>query len=162
MMSLPVRRYYGLSVWFPDVIKHLQADDYASRVKFHNDERIEDFTFNFTLENQIHKNGVFINDRSVCLYFHIKDRIRHFICWIHLIISIITYHWVFLTSLEINRPLFCCAFMIPWSFWIILRRIIINNNNNTFLKPSIVDIHTKYLTIQTFFLTIASYEYWYF
>ncbi len=77
MMSLPVRRYYGLSVWFPDVIKHLQADDYASRVKFHNDERIEDLTFNFTLENQIHKNGVFINDRSVCLYSHIKDRIRH-------------------------------------------------------------------------------------
>uniref|UniRef100_A0A3P8S1K2 Synaptic vesicle glycoprotein 2C n=1 Tax=Amphiprion percula TaxID=161767 RepID=A0A3P8S1K2_AMPPE len=54
--------YYGLSVWFPDVIKHLQADEYASRVKIHNDERIEDFTFNFTLENQIHRNGVFLND----------------------------------------------------------------------------------------------------
>ncbi|KPP75182.1 synaptic vesicle glycoprotein 2C-like, partial [Scleropages formosus] len=54
--------YYGLSVWFPDVIKHLQADEYASRVKIHNNERIEDFTFNFTLENQIHTNGVFIND----------------------------------------------------------------------------------------------------
>uniref|UniRef100_A0A8C2C198 Synaptic vesicle glycoprotein 2C n=1 Tax=Cyprinus carpio TaxID=7962 RepID=A0A8C2C198_CYPCA len=49
--------YYGLSVWFPDVIKHLQADEYASRVKIHNNETIEDFTFNFTLENQIHKNG---------------------------------------------------------------------------------------------------------
>lgn len=56
-------RYYGLSVWFPDVIKHLQADDYASKVKIHDNERIEDFTFNFTLENQIHKNGLFINDR---------------------------------------------------------------------------------------------------
>lgn len=56
-------RYYGLSVWFPDVIKHLQADEYASKVKIHSDERIEDFTFNFTLENQIHKNGLFINDR---------------------------------------------------------------------------------------------------
>lgn len=56
-------RYYGLSVWFPDVIKHLQADEYASRVKIHNNERIEDFTFNFTLENQIHRNGVFVNDR---------------------------------------------------------------------------------------------------
>ncbi|CAL1615948.1 unnamed protein product [Knipowitschia caucasica] len=55
--------YYGLSVWFPDVIKHLQADDYASKVKVHTNERIEDFTFNFTLENQIHKNGVFISDR---------------------------------------------------------------------------------------------------
>uniref|UniRef100_A0A8D0CZQ2 Synaptic vesicle glycoprotein 2C n=1 Tax=Sander lucioperca TaxID=283035 RepID=A0A8D0CZQ2_SANLU len=51
--------YYGLSVWFPDVIKHLQADEYASRVKLHNSEHIEDFTFNFTLENQIHRNGAF-------------------------------------------------------------------------------------------------------
>uniref|UniRef100_A0A7N8X584 Synaptic vesicle glycoprotein 2Ca n=1 Tax=Mastacembelus armatus TaxID=205130 RepID=A0A7N8X584_9TELE len=59
------RRYYGLSVWFPDVIKHLQADEYASKVKIHNDERIEDFTFNFTLENQIHKNGLFINDQFI-------------------------------------------------------------------------------------------------
>ncbi|XP_034397785.1 synaptic vesicle glycoprotein 2Ca isoform X2 [Cyclopterus lumpus] len=57
--------YYGLSVWFPDVIKHLQADDYASKVKLHNNERIEDFTFNFTLENQIHKNSLFINDRFI-------------------------------------------------------------------------------------------------
>ncbi|XP_078105822.1 synaptic vesicle glycoprotein 2Ca isoform X2 [Sander vitreus] len=57
--------YYGLSVWFPDVIKHLQADDYASKVKLHNNERIEDFTFNFTLENQIHQNGLFINDRFI-------------------------------------------------------------------------------------------------
>uniref|UniRef100_A0A8C3AHF2 Synaptic vesicle glycoprotein 2C n=1 Tax=Cyclopterus lumpus TaxID=8103 RepID=A0A8C3AHF2_CYCLU len=62
---LTFMRYYGLSVWFPDVIKHLQADDYASRVKIHNSERIEDFTFNFTLENQIHRNGVFLNDRFI-------------------------------------------------------------------------------------------------
>ncbi|KAL3041926.1 hypothetical protein OYC64_019988 [Pagothenia borchgrevinki] len=59
--------YYGLSVWFPDVIKHLQADDYASRVKIHNNERIEDFTFNFTLENQIHRNGMFLNDRFISM-----------------------------------------------------------------------------------------------
>nr|XP_061822419.1 synaptic vesicle glycoprotein 2C-like [Nerophis lumbriciformis] len=61
--------YYGLSVWFPDVIKHLQADEYASRVKIHNNERIEDFTFNFTLENQIHRNGVFLNDRFISMKF---------------------------------------------------------------------------------------------
>uniref|UniRef100_A0A8C4INS0 Synaptic vesicle glycoprotein 2Ca n=1 Tax=Dicentrarchus labrax TaxID=13489 RepID=A0A8C4INS0_DICLA len=67
--------YYGLSVWFPDVIKHLQADDYASKVKIHNNERIEDFTFNFTLENQIHKNGLFINDR----FIHMKLRSVTFI-----------------------------------------------------------------------------------
>lgn len=56
-------RYYGLSVWFPDVIKHLQADEYASKVKLYNNERIEGFTFNFTLENQIHINCLFINDQ---------------------------------------------------------------------------------------------------
>ncbi|XP_035291525.1 synaptic vesicle glycoprotein 2Ca [Anguilla anguilla] len=61
--------FYGLSVWFPDVIKHLQADEYASKVKTHANERIEDFTFNFTLENQIHTNGVFINDRFVSMKF---------------------------------------------------------------------------------------------
>ncbi|KAK0145205.1 Synaptic vesicle glycoprotein 2C [Merluccius polli] len=59
--------YYGLSVWFPDVIKHLQADEYASRVKIHTGERTEDFTFNFTLENQIHRNGVFQNDRFIAM-----------------------------------------------------------------------------------------------
>ncbi|KAF7650953.1 hypothetical protein LDENG_00117890 [Lucifuga dentata] len=63
--------YYGLSVWFPDVIKHLQADEYASRVKIHNNERIEDFTFNFTLENQIHRNGVFLNDRFISMKFKV-------------------------------------------------------------------------------------------
>nr|XP_061803821.1 synaptic vesicle glycoprotein 2C-like isoform X3 [Nerophis lumbriciformis] len=57
--------YYGLSVWFPDVIKHLQADEYASKVQIHNNERTENFTFNFTLENQIHKNGLFIRDRFI-------------------------------------------------------------------------------------------------
>ncbi|XP_029366780.1 synaptic vesicle glycoprotein 2Ca isoform X2 [Echeneis naucrates] len=57
--------YYGLSVWFPDVIKHLQADEYASKVMTHNNEHVADFTFNFTLENQIHKNCLFINDRFI-------------------------------------------------------------------------------------------------
>ncbi|KAF4112990.1 synaptic vesicle glycoprotein 2Ca [Onychostoma macrolepis] len=61
--------YYGLSVWFPDVIKHLQADEYASKVQRHNNERIEDFTFNFTLENQIHTNSLFINDRFAGMKF---------------------------------------------------------------------------------------------
>uniref|UniRef100_A0A3Q1HN89 Major facilitator superfamily (MFS) profile domain-containing protein n=1 Tax=Anabas testudineus TaxID=64144 RepID=A0A3Q1HN89_ANATE len=46
-------------------MKHNNADEYASKVKIHSDEHIEDFTFNFTLENQIHKNGLFINDRFI-------------------------------------------------------------------------------------------------
>ncbi|KAF4074400.1 hypothetical protein AMELA_G00238990 [Ameiurus melas] len=61
--------YYGLSVWFPDVIKHLQADEYASKVQWHTNEQTEDFTFNFTLENQIHTNGVFIKDRFISMKF---------------------------------------------------------------------------------------------
>lgn len=75
-------RYYGLSVWFPDVIKHLQADEYASKVQWHTNEQTEDFTFNFTLENQIHTNSVFINDRYTGLIKHnkykcITERLRH-------------------------------------------------------------------------------------
>uniref|UniRef100_A0A8C1BJQ2 Synaptic vesicle glycoprotein 2Ca n=1 Tax=Cyprinus carpio carpio TaxID=630221 RepID=A0A8C1BJQ2_CYPCA len=61
--------YYGLSVWFPDVIKHLQANEYASKVQRHNNERIEDFTFNFTLENQIHTNSLFISNRFISMKF---------------------------------------------------------------------------------------------
>ncbi|XP_026994075.1 synaptic vesicle glycoprotein 2Ca [Tachysurus fulvidraco] len=61
--------YYGLSVWFPDVIKHLQADEYASKVQRHTNEQTEGFTFNFTLENQIHTNGAFINDRFTNMKF---------------------------------------------------------------------------------------------
>ncbi|XP_069483553.1 synaptic vesicle glycoprotein 2C [Ambystoma mexicanum] len=61
--------YYGLSVWFPDVIKHLQADEYASRGRRFNGEDVTNFTFNFTLENQVHMNGKFINDGFVNMKF---------------------------------------------------------------------------------------------
>uniref|UniRef100_A0A8C3QJQ0 Synaptic vesicle glycoprotein 2C n=1 Tax=Cyanoderma ruficeps TaxID=181631 RepID=A0A8C3QJQ0_9PASS len=61
--------YYGLSVWFPDVIKHLQSDEYASRVKYFRNEEVSHFVFNFTLENQIHTNGEYINDRFIMMKF---------------------------------------------------------------------------------------------
>ncbi|KFQ97544.1 Synaptic vesicle glycoprotein 2C [Nipponia nippon] len=61
--------YYGLSVWFPDVIKHLQSDEYASRVKHFHNEEVSHFVFNFTLENQIHSNGQYINDRFIMMKF---------------------------------------------------------------------------------------------
>ncbi|XP_069631684.1 synaptic vesicle glycoprotein 2C-like [Haliaeetus albicilla] len=61
--------YYGLSVWFPDVIKHLQSDKYASRVKHFRNEEVSHFVFNFTLENQIHSNGEYINDRFIMMKF---------------------------------------------------------------------------------------------
>ncbi|KAM4051626.1 synaptic vesicle glycoprotein 2C [Anomaloglossus baeobatrachus] len=61
--------YYGLSVWFSDVIKHLQADEYALRVKYFYGENISNYNFNFTLENQIHKSGDFINDKFISMKF---------------------------------------------------------------------------------------------
>ncbi|KAG2466482.1 SV2C protein, partial [Polypterus senegalus] len=61
--------YYGLSVWFPDVIKHLQADEYASNKKNFTGENVVNMTFNFTLENQIHINGEYTNDRFYKMKF---------------------------------------------------------------------------------------------
>ncbi|KAG7522043.1 synaptic vesicle glycoprotein 2B-like [Solea senegalensis] len=59
--------YYGLSVWFPDMIKHLQYEEYKSKVKVLHKERVENFYFNFSLENQIHKEGEYINDRFISI-----------------------------------------------------------------------------------------------
>uniref|UniRef100_A0A8C5WJS1 SV2A/B/C luminal domain-containing protein n=1 Tax=Leptobrachium leishanense TaxID=445787 RepID=A0A8C5WJS1_9ANUR len=61
--------YYGLSVWFSDVIRHLQEDEYALRVKNFNGQNISNYVFNFTLENQIHRNGDFVNDRFISMKF---------------------------------------------------------------------------------------------
>uniref|UniRef100_UPI00358E944E synaptic vesicle glycoprotein 2A-like n=1 Tax=Myxine glutinosa TaxID=7769 RepID=UPI00358E944E len=61
--------YFGLSVWFPEVIKQLQAEDYASRVIQFDGETVENFYFNFTLENQVHNNGKYINGRFVKMKF---------------------------------------------------------------------------------------------
>ncbi|KAF3689291.1 Synaptic vesicle glycoprotein 2B [Channa argus] len=61
--------YYGLSVWFPDMIKHLQYEEYQSKVKVFYKERVENFHFNFTLENQIHKEGEYIRDKSTNTVF---------------------------------------------------------------------------------------------
>ncbi|NIG58241.1 synaptic vesicle glycoprotein 2A [Pontoporia blainvillei] len=59
--------YYGLTVWFPDMIRHLQAVDYAARTKVFPGERVEHVTFNFTLENQIHRGGQYFNDKFIGL-----------------------------------------------------------------------------------------------
>uniref|UniRef100_A0A8C4JXF8 Synaptic vesicle glycoprotein 2A-like n=1 Tax=Dromaius novaehollandiae TaxID=8790 RepID=A0A8C4JXF8_DRONO len=63
----PLPSYYGLTVWFPDMIKHLQSIEYASRTKFFRHETVKHFTFNFTLENQIHQNGEYFNDKFIGL-----------------------------------------------------------------------------------------------
>ncbi|XP_028441912.1 synaptic vesicle glycoprotein 2B isoform X1 [Perca flavescens] len=59
--------YYGLSVWFPDMIKHLQYEEYESKVKVFHKERVENFHFNFSLENQIHKEGEYIHDKFISI-----------------------------------------------------------------------------------------------
>ncbi|CDQ72917.1 unnamed protein product [Oncorhynchus mykiss] len=59
--------YYGLTVWFPDMIKYIQKQDYASRTKFFSKERVEHVTFNFTLENQVHRQGQYFNDKFINL-----------------------------------------------------------------------------------------------
>ncbi|NXT99509.1 SV2A protein, partial [Buphagus erythrorhynchus] len=56
--------YYGLTVWFPDMIKHLQSIEYASRTKLFMREKVRHFTFNFTLENQVHRAGEYYNDKD--------------------------------------------------------------------------------------------------
>ncbi|XP_043919899.1 synaptic vesicle glycoprotein 2C [Protopterus annectens] len=61
--------YYGLSVWFPDVIKQLQSKAYVDKALHFNGEQVMDVTFNFTLENQIHVNGDFINDKFIGIKF---------------------------------------------------------------------------------------------
>uniref|UniRef100_A0A8C5TBE2 SV2A/B/C luminal domain-containing protein n=1 Tax=Malurus cyaneus samueli TaxID=2593467 RepID=A0A8C5TBE2_9PASS len=62
-----LRSYYGLTVWFPDMIKHLQSIEYASRTKLFTREKVRHFTFNFTLENQVHRGGEYFNDKFIGL-----------------------------------------------------------------------------------------------
>ncbi|NXE19508.1 SV2B protein, partial [Ardeotis kori] len=61
--------YYGLIVWFPDMIRYLQEAAYESRVKIFDEEEVSHFTFNFTLENQIHRNGEYRNDKFIGMKF---------------------------------------------------------------------------------------------
>ncbi|XP_030048157.1 synaptic vesicle glycoprotein 2C isoform X2 [Microcaecilia unicolor] len=65
--------YYGLSVWFPDVIRHLQAMEYKSRVKTFTNETVEHFTFNFTLENQVHRGMMMDEGRFIMMKFKSVD-----------------------------------------------------------------------------------------
>lgn len=55
--------YHGLGVWFPDMVKYLQYEDYESKVRMFHRERVERFHFNFSLINQVHKEGEYIHDK---------------------------------------------------------------------------------------------------
>uniref|UniRef100_A0A3Q1BWK9 Major facilitator superfamily (MFS) profile domain-containing protein n=1 Tax=Amphiprion ocellaris TaxID=80972 RepID=A0A3Q1BWK9_AMPOC len=59
--------YYGLTVWFPDMIKYLQKQEYSSRTKVFVKEEVKHITFNFTLENQVHRQGEYFNDKFMNL-----------------------------------------------------------------------------------------------
>uniref|UniRef100_A0A8D0H6F2 Synaptic vesicle glycoprotein 2B n=1 Tax=Sphenodon punctatus TaxID=8508 RepID=A0A8D0H6F2_SPHPU len=61
--------YYGLIVWFPDMIRYYQDEAYEARVKIFPGERVDHFTFNFTLENQIHRDGKYFNDKFYKMKF---------------------------------------------------------------------------------------------
>ncbi|XP_004678256.1 PREDICTED: synaptic vesicle glycoprotein 2C [Condylura cristata] len=61
--------YYGLSVWFPDVIKHLQSDEYALLIRKVQKEKYANFSINFTMENQIHTGVEYDNGRFLGVKF---------------------------------------------------------------------------------------------
>uniref|UniRef100_A0A673LW83 Synaptic vesicle glycoprotein 2Ba n=1 Tax=Sinocyclocheilus rhinocerous TaxID=307959 RepID=A0A673LW83_9TELE len=65
LIHLPPHSYYGLGAWFPDQIKYLQFEEYESNVKIFHREKVERFHFNFTLQNQVHKEGEYIHDRFI-------------------------------------------------------------------------------------------------
>ncbi|XP_019522003.1 PREDICTED: synaptic vesicle glycoprotein 2B, partial [Hipposideros armiger] len=61
--------YYGLTVWFPDMIRYFQDEEYKSRMKVFFGEHVYGATINFTMENQIHQHGKLVNDKFTKMYF---------------------------------------------------------------------------------------------
>ncbi|XP_063052247.1 synaptic vesicle glycoprotein 2B [Engraulis encrasicolus] len=59
--------YYGLAVWFPDMIKHLQYEEYKEKARVFHREKVKNFHFNFSLENQLHKEGEYIGDKFISI-----------------------------------------------------------------------------------------------
>uniref|UniRef100_A0A670Y333 Synaptic vesicle glycoprotein 2B n=1 Tax=Pseudonaja textilis TaxID=8673 RepID=A0A670Y333_PSETE len=57
--------YYGLIVWFPDMIRYYQEKAYKSERKTFESELVKDFTFDFNLRNQLYLNWTFKNDRFI-------------------------------------------------------------------------------------------------
>ncbi|KAM9183840.1 synaptic vesicle glycoprotein 2B isoform 3-T3 [Dugong dugon] len=61
--------YYGLTVWFPDMIRYFQDEEYKSKIKVFHGEHVYGATINFTMENQIHRHGKLVNDKFTKMYF---------------------------------------------------------------------------------------------
>ncbi|XP_059036044.1 synaptic vesicle glycoprotein 2B [Mustela nigripes] len=61
--------YYGLTVWFPDMIRYFQDEAYKSKMKVFLGEHVYGASINFTMENQIHQRGKLVNDKFTKMYF---------------------------------------------------------------------------------------------
>ncbi|XP_058521365.1 synaptic vesicle glycoprotein 2B [Ochotona princeps] len=61
--------YYGLVVWFPDMIRYFQDEEYKSKMKVFFGEHVHGATINFTMENQIHQHGKLVNDKFTKMHF---------------------------------------------------------------------------------------------
>uniref|UniRef100_G1SIY7 Synaptic vesicle glycoprotein 2B n=1 Tax=Oryctolagus cuniculus TaxID=9986 RepID=G1SIY7_RABIT len=61
--------YYGLIVWFPDMIRYFQDQEYKSKMKVFFGEHVYGATINFTMENQIHQHGKLVNDKFTKMHF---------------------------------------------------------------------------------------------
>lgn len=85
--------YHGLGVWFPDMIKYMQYEEYESKVRIFHRERVEHFHFNFSLVNQIHREGEYIHDKYISvtpnvINFFSVSQFRLFVLLLHVIIFI--------------------------------------------------------------------------
>lgn len=58
-------------MWFPDQIKHLEYEEYRLKTMMFYKEKVEFFHFNFSLKNQIHKEGKFVEDRYTFIFLFV-------------------------------------------------------------------------------------------
>lgn len=47
------------------MIKYMQYEEYESKVRVFHREKVERFHFNFSLVNQIHREGEYIHDKYI-------------------------------------------------------------------------------------------------
>lgn len=53
------------------MIKYMQYEEYESKVRVFHRERVERFHFNFSLVNQIHREGEYIHDKYAPSTLHL-------------------------------------------------------------------------------------------
>lgn len=65
------------------MIKYLQKQEYSSRTKVFTKEKVEHVTFNFTLENQVHRQGEYFSDKWVSGWVAGLHQDVQSVAWIH-------------------------------------------------------------------------------